>query len=338
MGNKIASFGEVMMRLQVPGHELLSQASSLNYSFSGTGVNVAAALSHLGHDTYLVSTIPDNPVGDAAISSLHRLGIKSSFINRNGASIGMYFLENGFGARPSRVTYSNRLESSFNQAPAAIYDFEQISKYVDIVHFCGITLAMNDAIRSQIKSFAKTAKQNGCLVVFDCNYRPSLWGESGYEKARAHYEDMLHLADIVFMNEKDALFTLGMQTKEKEREKQLKELLPAIADQYKIPIIAGTHRTIHVNQIHSLRGFLYKNNSFTYSKEMSFSVLDRIGSGDAFASAIIHRELKGYSNQKMADFAVSAAVLAHTITGDSPLLSEKDIIQAMGKGIRDVER
>ncbi len=44
MRKKIAAFGEVMMRLQVPGYELLSQANTLNYSFSGTGVNVAAAL------------------------------------------------------------------------------------------------------------------------------------------------------------------------------------------------------------------------------------------------------------------------------------------------------
>ncbi|GAJ17045.1 unnamed protein product, partial [marine sediment metagenome] len=34
MAKRIAAFGEVMMRLQVPGYELLSQASSLNYSFS----------------------------------------------------------------------------------------------------------------------------------------------------------------------------------------------------------------------------------------------------------------------------------------------------------------
>ena len=53
MRKKIAAFGEVMMRLQVPGYELLSQANTLHYSFSGTGVNVAAALSHLGHEGLL---------------------------------------------------------------------------------------------------------------------------------------------------------------------------------------------------------------------------------------------------------------------------------------------
>ena len=76
MRKKIAAFGEVMMRLQVPGYELLSQANTLKYSFSGTGVNVASALSHLGYDGFLISTLPDNPLGDAAVSHIQKLGIR----------------------------------------------------------------------------------------------------------------------------------------------------------------------------------------------------------------------------------------------------------------------
>ncbi len=338
MRRRIAAFGEVMMRLEVPGHQLLSQASNLNYSFSGTGVNITAALAHLGHQTQLVSTLPDNPVGDAAISYLHKLGIQSSSIHRSGHSIGMYFLENGFGVRSSRVTYMNRLASSFNTANKSIYDFHQICKQVDIVHFCGITLAMNDSVRQQMKTFAKAAKTNGITVVFDCNYRPSLWGKGGYEKARPHYEEMLRLSDIVLMNEKDAYYTLGMNTEETDRKKQLTTLIPMVAETYHIPIITGTHRTLHTDQTHTLQGFMYKNQTFTFSKPISFSVLDRIGSGDAYASGIIHGELKEYTSEQTVNFAVSAGALAHTIIGDSPISLEKDIIRVMESGIGDVER
>ncbi|WP_407272149.1 sugar kinase [Radiobacillus sp. PE A8.2] len=338
MPKKIAAFGEVMMRLEVPGYQLLSQASSLNHSFSGTGVNVTAALSHLGHQTYLVSTLPANAVGEAAASYLHKLGIQSAFINRNGQYIGMYFLENGYGVRPSRVTYTNRLESSFNTADDILYDFEHITKSIDVFHFCGITLAMNDNVREQMKNLAKAAKANKVTVVFDCNYRPSLWGENGYEQARSHYEEMLHLSDIVFMNEKDALLTLGMHTEETTREKQLTTLIPMIAEKYNIAIVAGTHRTIHANQTHGLSGYMYKNQTFTFSNTVSFSVLDRIGSGDAFSSGIIHGELNQYAPQQTVDFAVSASALAHTIVGDSPLSTENDIIRVMKDGSADVER
>lgn len=140
MRKKIAAFGEVMMRLQVPGYELLSQANTLKYSFSGTGVNVAAALSHLGHEGLLISTLPGNSVGDAALSYIQKLGVQTSLVSRGGKYVGMYFLENGFGARASRVTYSNRLESSFNTACEEMYQFEEIAKEIDIVHFAELHL------------------------------------------------------------------------------------------------------------------------------------------------------------------------------------------------------
>ncbi|MCJ7841334.1 sugar kinase [Lederbergia sp. NSJ-179] len=338
MSKKIAAFGEVMLRLQVPGYELLTQAHTLHYSFSGTGVNVTGALAKLGHKGYLVSTLPDNPIGDAAYSYLQRLGITTTFIKRNGNEIGMYFLENGFGARSSRVTYSNRQESSFNTAPKDIYPFQKMAEEIDVVHFCGITLAMNRSVRQQMKAFAKAVKANGGTVVFDCNYRPSLWGENGYEKAKPHYEEILQLADFVMMNEKDAMFILEMKAEKNERTEQVKELIPIIAEKYKIPLIAGTHRTVNQDQTHSLRGFMYKNKTFTFSKKRSFSVLDRIGSGDAFSSGIIHGEMEGFSPEETVAFATAAGMLAHTVVGDTPVSTEKEIFRAMTETLSDVER
>ncbi|NOU86836.1 sugar kinase [Paenibacillus sp. LMG 31460] len=338
MAKRIAAFGEVMMRLQVPGYELLSQASSLNYSFSGTGVNVSSALARLGHTGYLISRLPTNAVGDAAESYLRKLGISQSFIVRGGNYLGMYFLENGFGARPSRVTYSNRQESSFNTAPESTYNFADIAKNIDIVHFCGITLAMNDNVRRHMKDLARAVKAHGGTVVFDCNYRPGHWGEGGYTKAKPHYEEMLQLADIVMMNEKDAMFTLGMHTDQIESQEQLMELIPAVARQYQISVIAGTHRNINGDNTHSLRGFIYKDQSFTFSKMLTFSIYDRIGAGDAYTSGIVHGEIQGFSPEKTVGFAAAAGMLAHTIVGDTPMSSESDILRAMTEAVGDVER
>jgi 2-dehydro-3-deoxygluconokinase len=338
MAKKIAAFGEVMMRMQVPGYELLSQASTLNYSFSGTGVNVSSALARLGHTGYLVSRLPGNAVGDAAESYLRKLGISQSFLTRGGNYLGMYFLENGFGARPSRVTYSNRQESSFNTAPEGTYDYEYMAGQIDMIHFCGITLAMNDSVRHHMKSLAKAVKANGGTVVFDCNYRPAHWGEGGYSKAKPHYEEMLHLADIVMMNEKDAMLILGMHTDKEERQEQLVDLIPTVAQKYQISVIAGTHRSINGDNTHSLRGFIYKNQAFTFSKLLTFSIYDRIGAGDAYTSGIVHGEIQGFSPEKTVEFAAAAGMLAHTIVGDTPMSSESEILRAMTDAVGDVER
>lgn len=338
MPKRIAAFGEVMMRLAVPGYEMLSQASELHYTFSGTGVNVASALSKMGHTGHLISRLPANPLGDAAAAYLRKLGIDPSFVSSWGKYMGMYFLENGFGVRPSRVTYTNRLESSFNAAPDGTYDCADIAGQIDAVHFCGIALAMNDGVRNHMKALARAVKQQGGTVIFDCNYRQSLWGEDGYAQAKPHYEDMLQLADIVMMNEKDALLTLGMSTEKELREEQLVELIPIISQQYDIHAIAGTHRSINHDNSHSLLGFLFRDGSFTYSDLLTFSVYDRIGAGDAFASGIIHGEMEGYPPEKTVSFAAAAGMLAHTVAGDTPMASEAEILRAMAGAVSDVER
>ncbi|MDY0393514.1 sugar kinase [Virgibacillus halophilus] len=337
MPKKIVTFGEVMMRLQVPGHELLAQANTLQYTFSGTGVNVAAAMGKLGHEGYLVSRIPRNPLGEAALSFLQRLGIRDTYISWGGKYMGMYFLENGFGQRASRVTYTNRLESSFNTAGSFDYDLDSIAEFADVVHFCGIALAMTDKVRETMKTLARRVKEKGGIVCFDCNYRPSLW-KGGYDEAKPHYEEMLALADIVMMNEKDAMYILGMKTEKTTKVGQLKELIPSVAKMFHIRTIAGTHREVKQDNIHSLKGFIYQNMTFSFSENMSFSVFDRIGAGDAYTSGILHGELKGLSPEETVRFAAASGILACTIAGDTPMATEEEIRSAMSGVMEDVKR
>lgn len=326
-----------MMRLQVPGYELLTQANTLQYSFSGTGVNVASAMTKLGYDGFLVTKLLDTPLGDAAIAFLQRLGIDRRFISRGGKYLGLYFLENGFGQRASRVTYTNRLESSFNTASLSDYDLGLVAEQADIIHFCGITLAMTDSVRESMKVLAKKVKEKGGLVCFDCNYRPSLW-EGGYSQAKPHYEDMLALADIVMMNEKDALYILGMETAETSRGEQLKDLIPKVAKRFNLQTVAGTHRAINSDNTHSLQGYIFKDGEFRFSENISFSVYDRIGAGDAYTSGILHGELAGFSPEKTVGFAAAAGMLACTIVGDTPMSTEAEILTAMAGTIDDIKR
>lgn len=335
---RIVAFGEVMMRLQVPGYDLLTQADTLRYSFSGTGVNVASALSRFGHEGRLATTLPEGPLGDAALAALRRLGVGDAFVRRAGRSLGMYFLENGFGARPSRVTYADRPSSSFNTAPADAYDVEAIAEWADAAHFCGIALAMNDGVREHAKRLARAVKAKGGTVVFDCNYRPTLWGEDGYAKAKPHVEEMLKLADIAFMNERDAIGVLGRRTSLSVRAEQAAELLPAIAREYGIRAIAGTHRAINGDNSHSLQGFIAKDGALSWSDRLTFAVYDRIGAGDAFASGIVHGELSGWEPDRAVRFAAAAAMLAHTVAGDTPMATAAEVERAMGAAIGDVER
>lgn len=338
MNKHIAAYGEIMMRLEVPDNLLLRQAENLKYSFTGTGVNVTGLLSQFGYDTSLISAVPENSIGTAAIGAIRRLGIHSDFIIKNNDNLGMYFLEQGFGNRPSNVTYTNRQQSSFNTTDISEYDIVQSMKGVDVLHICGISLAMNNLTQNNILTIVKVAREQGIKIVFDCNFRPSLWGDNGNQRAKPYYETILREADIVIMSEKDAINTLNLTTTKESKEEQLEELLLVVAEKFNIDIIAGTIRTVQGSNQNNIKGYLFKNGTMYYSEAFEVNILDRIGTGDAYTCGVIHGELSNMDPQEIVTFSTAACVLAHTISGDTPLFDTDDIIKIVNEEKNDIER
>ena len=336
MVNKVKAFGEVMMKLNVPGYTKLEQANRLDLSFSGTGVNVLAAMSRFGHSASIITALPDNSVGDAAATYLRSLGIATDDIQHTGAYMGMYFLENGFDRRASVVTYSNRKESSFCQSSAADYPLEKLLQDTAMLHFCGIGLAVSEQTRELLLTVAKMAKKAGVTVVFDCNYREKLWlGQE--EQAKATYEAMLAHTDICFMTERDAISILGMETAATDQKEQLQDLLPSVAKQFGIQTIAGTIRQSQ-NEKSSIQGFLLQQDRLVFSKPQAFRILERIGGGDGFASGILHGLLSDYSLEDTVEFAAASGALAHMLPGDSPRSSEKEVWRLVTRSEIEMER
>jgi 2-dehydro-3-deoxygluconokinase len=89
---------------------------------------------------------------------------------------------------------------------------------------------------------------------------------------------------------------------------------------------------------HQLQGFLWQNNSITYSKPYYFKVLERIGGGDGFASGLLHGILSQYPPHKMIEFATAAGVYAHTTCGDSPIATIDDIYMLMNNESVELDR
>lgn len=338
MDRKILAFGEVMMRLATPDYLTLSQTNTLHVTYTGTGLNVLSALSHFGLTTSLVTKLPKNSLGDAAISHIRSLGIETDFISRGGKYLGKYFLEQGFSARPSVVTYSNRRENSFCQSKVEDYPLEQIFSSAKMIHFCGITLAISRQTRELLLYVIEKAKSQDLIVVFDSNFRPKLWNQD-YEKAKHWYEKILPYVDLCFMTDLDAKHILGLPTKKKNRKHQLKDLLQRVSKKYHIETIAGTLREFYGDKKQSLQGFIIKNEEIIFSRKHTFHVLDRIGGGDGFASGIMYGHLEKLSLQERIEFATAAGVLAHTTYGDSPISKLEDIWQFVkAKSSCDVKR
>ena len=179
---KIGAFGEVMLRLTPPEYLMLEQTHTLRMSYTGTGVNLVGNLAHFGIESYLLSALPANRLGDAALASLKGLGVHTTYIIQKEQHIGTYFAEMGYGIRPTEVTYQNRKHSSFGLAEKRDYQLDGFIEAVDLVHICGISLSLTDLSAQTAIALAKKADEQGKKVCFDFNFRPSLNQEKDKNK------------------------------------------------------------------------------------------------------------------------------------------------------------
>ncbi|MDT0645021.1 PfkB family carbohydrate kinase, partial [Zunongwangia sp. F363] len=58
------------------------------------------------------------------------------------------------------------------------------------------------------------------------------------------------------------------------------------------------------------------------------TVVDRIGTGDAYAAGLIYG-LQNFDDKKALEFANAACALKHTILGDANLVSVEEVLEVM---------
>lgn len=318
---KVLAIGEVMMRLTPPSHKMIEQTDTLDLSFSGTGLNILSGLSRNNVKTSLLTGLPDNSVGKAATVFTRKLGVDTEWICHQGNHIGTYFLELGFGNRPSQVTYLNREASSFCSEVIPDNKIEAAVESHDIIHICGIALSTSLVSRQLILRAVKFAFETGKKIIFDFNYRPSLNTRVDHEQLFSDYLYILERSHLVFGSLRDLAHFY--QTDSMTEEALIDKLL---TDFKEIEWFTGTTRT--ENQ--GLSGWLITNKGErVVSPPHVITVFDRIGTGDAYASGIILGYIRGWSLQETVDFATCAADLAHTTFGDSPILDESFIRRFM---------
>ncbi|MBQ9157857.1 MAG: sugar kinase, partial [Erysipelotrichaceae bacterium] len=124
MGKKVVAFGEIMLRLTPPDYTTISEARNFIANYGGAEANVLVSLSHLGNETDFLTRGPDKQLGDSAIMHLKRHGVGTAHILRGSSNLGMYFVETGFGGRPSKVLY-NRAHSAITRIGIDDLDYDE---------------------------------------------------------------------------------------------------------------------------------------------------------------------------------------------------------------------
>lgn len=318
MSKKVVTLGEIMMRLSTPGFERFVQADSFDVTYGGGEANVAAAVTNYGLNGVFVSKVPDTAVGQAAINHLRRYGVDTQYVARGGKRLGIYFLETGASARASQVIY-DRADASIADVDASEFDWDAIFEGADWFHTTGITPALSDKAAALTLAALKAAKAKGVTTSIDLNFRKKLWSK---EKAQQVMTELCQYVDVCIGNEEDAETCLGFKsagtdiTKGELNLDGYKDVFQQMKAKFGFKYIASTLRESHSASDNGWSALVYDGTEFYHSKQYEVRIVDRVGSGDSFASGFIFGLVTGLPMGEAAEFGVAASALKHTIPGD----------------------
>lgn len=334
---KVVTFGEIMLRLSTPGYKRFTQSDNFDVTYGGGEANVAVSLSNYGLDSYFVSKLPNNDIGQSAVNHLRRFGVNTNFITRGGERIGIYFLETGASQRPSKVVY-DRANSAISSAIKSDFNWEEIFAGKDWFHWTGITPALGISAQNILTEACKAAKKAGLKISCDLNFRKKMWTES---EAQAAMQPLMEYVDVCIANEEDAEKSLGMKAGSTDVEKaEIDEaayynLTKSLMEKYDFETVAITLRESYSASRNGWSAIMRDKKDCVKpqrSKSYDIDIVDRVGGGDSFAGGLIFGLLNIENTKEALEFAVAASCMKQTIPGDFNLVSKDEVLKLIVSG------
>ena len=327
---KIVTMGEIMLRLSTPGTDKLIQSTQFDINFGGGEANVAVSLANYGHQSEFVTAVPDNEIGECAIAALRKYNVETSHIAKCGERLGIYFLESGSSIRPSKVIY-DRMYSSIATATEKEFDFNAIFEDADWFHVTGITPAISKSAANLVGNALIAAKARGIKTSVDLNFRKKLWTS---QQAQSVMTGLMKYVDVCIGNEEDAHLVLGFKPSKTNVEggeldlAEYQSIFEQMTEKFNFEYCVSSLRVSHSASDNGWSACIYKGDTkeFYHSREYRIHpIVDRVGSGDAFAAGVICGFLDGKNFGDALEFGVAASALKHTIPGDFNLVSRKEV-------------
>lgn len=331
MGKSIVLFGDLLERLSPPGVRKLVQANQFEVRFTGGEANVGVSCVNYGMEAYVVSRVPDHDIGQACVNYLRRYGLDTRYIARGGDRLAIFYSETGYSQRPSKVIY-DRANTSFSEVSEGTFDWEEILRDKDWLHFTGTAPAMGEGVTRELLRGLKLAHEAGITVSVDYNYRRKLWDR---ETARRAMEQLMPYVDVGIGNEEDCEAVFGIHAEGTDFEsgsvddRSYSIVASKMVRQYGLKMQAITLRESLSANRNGWSAILHDGVDCYTGKHYTIDLVDRIGGGDSFAGGLIYGLCSGMGKQESLDFAIAASCLKQTIEGDFNLAGKDDVLALM---------
>lgn len=301
----IVTFGETMIRLTPPNFQRLEQTHEFEVGISGAELNTATGLARLGMRTAWVSRLVDSPMGRMIANRAREQNVDTSnIIWAKEGRVGLYFYEMGASTRASQVIY-DRAHSAISQLKPGEVDWATLLKGAKAFHISGITPALSASCAEASVEVITAAKQAGCVVSLDINFRARLWSK---EAARECITGLLKDVTILFTTLDEANAVLGL---EGEAEGVARE----IAGRWNVPVVAITLREAPSVLRNIWRSLALADGKVYTGRTISLELIDRMGTGDLYDAGFLYGYLTGDLNKAVA-YGDALAAIKHSIPGD----------------------
>ncbi|MET7704303.1 sugar kinase [Streptomyces sp. NPDC005485] len=330
-----------------PGEGRIRTARTFQVWEGGGEYNVVRGLRRcFGLRTAVVTALVDNPVGRLVEDLILQGGVGTSLIRwvpgdgiGRTARNGLNFVERGFGVRGA-LGVSDRANTAVSQLRKGDVDWDAVfASGPRWFHTGGVFAGLSQTTVDVADEAMAAARRYGVTVSYDPNYRPSLWdGRGGAERAREVDLRLARHADVV-------VGALGLTGRYPGDVRVPPEGVPdALAEVAgKVPaaqVLATTLREVPSAGVNDWASAAWSAQAgFVPGPRMSaLHVLDRIGSGDAFAAGLIHGLLTGASLERALAYGTAHGALVMTTPGDVSMASLTEVEALVEGGSAAVTR
>jgi 2-dehydro-3-deoxygluconokinase len=214
-------------------------------------------------------------------------------------------------------------------------------------HTGGIFAGLSETTPEVIIEAMQAAKDNGTMISYDLNYRPSLWKDiGGSEKAIETNREIARYVDVMLGNEEDFTAALGYKVEGLDKDiskldtSAFKQMIERVAEAYpNFKAVATTLRNAKTACVNDWGAILYYDGKF-YDALLreNLEIYDRVGGGDSFASGLIYAFLSGKKPAEAVNYGAAHGALAMSTPGDTTMATLAEVEKVMQSTTARVDR
>ena len=275
----------------------------------GSSANIAVALTKLGGNCKILTSVSDDALGRLAINQLNSYNIDTSLISfkKNESRISFAVVETRIEDHQSIIYRNKASDLLMNKEDLKFIDFKNYSCLI----FTGTCLA-SEPSRSAIFHIIEKAKIHNIPIILDIDYRPYTWTSS--EEASSIYMLASKSCDILIGNDDEFGILANNYEKGFAIAKELSQEVSIVI--YK----KGNKGSI-----------TFHNNEQINKGIFSVKAIKPTGAGDAFMGSFIGGLLNNKNIEESVIYASASAAIVVTKVGCAPAMPLQNEIEEFMK-------